>query len=74
VSFLIAPLSFARRVNDPHHSLASRMYVDVPHLDCLLVATPITVEGLDHLTLKPKQFDGVTAVYVDVVFATPHSA
>jgi hypothetical protein len=26
------------------------------------------VEGLDHLILKPKQLDGVTAVYVDVVF------
>jgi hypothetical protein len=23
------------------------MYVDVPHLDCLLVAALITVEGLD---------------------------
>jgi hypothetical protein len=43
------------------------MYVDVPHLDCLLVAAPIPVEGLDHLILKPKQLDGVTAVYVDVV-------
>ena len=44
------------------------MYVDVPHLDCLLVAAPITVEGLVHLILKPKQFDSVTTVYVDVVF------
>jgi hypothetical protein len=44
------------------------MYVDVPHLDCLLVAAPITLEGLDHLILKPKQLDGITAVYVDVVF------
>ena len=44
------------------------MYVDVPHLDCLLVATPIMLEGLDHLILKPKQLDGITAVYVDVVF------
>jgi hypothetical protein len=43
------------------------MYVDVPHLDCLLVAAPITLEGLDHLILKPKQLDGITAVYVDVV-------
>jgi hypothetical protein len=24
--------------------------------------------GLDHLILKPKQLDGITAVYVDVVF------
>jgi hypothetical protein len=34
------------------------MYVDVPHLDCLLVAPPITVEGLDHVILKPKKFSG----------------
>jgi hypothetical protein len=47
--------------------LARSVYVDVPHLDCLLVAAPITLEGLDHLILKPKQLDGITAVYVDVV-------
>jgi hypothetical protein len=41
--------------------------VDVPHLDCLLVAAPITLEGLDHLILKPKQLDGVVAVNVDEV-------
>jgi hypothetical protein len=38
------------------------MYVDVPHLDCLLVAAPIALEGLDHLILKPKQLDGEVAV------------
>jgi hypothetical protein len=43
------------------------MYVDVPHLDCLLVAAPITLEGLDHLILKPQQLDGVVAVNVDEV-------
>jgi hypothetical protein len=32
------------------------------------IAAPITLEGLDHLILKPKQLDGITAVYVDVVF------
>jgi hypothetical protein len=55
-------------IYDPDHSLRPGMYVDVPHLDCLLVAAPITVEGLDHLILKPKQLDGVTTVYVNVVF------
>ena len=44
------------------------MYVDVPDFDRLLVAAPTTVEGLDHLILKPKQLDGITAVYIDVVF------
>src|ERR1700730_7733101 len=43
------------------------MYVDVPHLDCLLVAAPITLEGLDQVILKPKQLDGVVAVNVDEV-------
>src|SRR3981189_1789507 len=43
------------------------MYVDVPHLDCLLVAAPITVEVLDHVILKPKKFDRVVAVNVDEV-------
>jgi len=65
-------LSGARRVHSSDRGLVDRksppMYVDVPHLDCLLVAAPITLEGLDHLILKPKQLDGITAVYVDVVF------
>jgi hypothetical protein len=41
------------------------MYVDVPDFDRLLVAPPITVEGLDHVILKPKKFDRVVAVNVD---------
>jgi hypothetical protein len=36
-------------------------------LHCLLVAALITVEGLDHVILKPKQLDGVVAVNVDEV-------
>ena len=62
---LSIPLSIVGWIYDPDHSLASGMYVDVPHLDCLLVAAPITLEGLDHLILKPKQLDGVVAVNVD---------
>jgi hypothetical protein len=30
------------------------MYVDVPHLDRLLVAAPITLEGLDHLIKRSR--------------------
>lgn len=66
VSFAATPVSIVGWIYDPDHSLRPGMYVDVPHLDCLLVAAPITVEGLDHLILKPKQLDGVTTVYVDV--------
>ena len=68
VCHLSIPLSIVGWIYDPDHSLPPGMYVDVPHLDCLLVAAPITLEGLDHLILKPKQLDGITAVYVDVVF------
>src|SRR4249920_3746847 len=67
-SFAATPVSILGWIYDPDHSLPPGMYVDVPHLDCLLVAAPVTVEGLDHLILKPKQLDGVTTVYVDVVF------
>ena len=68
VSFAHTRVSIVGWIYDPDHSLPPGMYVDVPHLDCLLVAAPITVEGLDHLILKPKQLDAITAVYVDVVF------
>src|ERR1700738_4662212 len=67
VSFAHTPVSILGRIYDPDHTLPPGMYVDVPPLDCLLVAAPITVEGLDHLILKPKQLDGVVAVNVDEV-------
>jgi hypothetical protein len=67
VSFLTAPLSIVGWIYDPDHSLASGMYVDVPHFDRLLIAPSITLKGLDHLTLKPKELDGVVAINVDVV-------
>jgi hypothetical protein len=54
-----APVSILGWIYDPDHSLPPGMYVDVPHLDCLLVAALITVEGLDQVILKPKKFDRV---------------
>jgi hypothetical protein len=67
VSFLTTPLSIAGWIDDPDHSpLTSGMDVNVPNFDCLLIAPSITVEGLDHLILKPKELDGVVAVSVDV--------
>jgi hypothetical protein len=68
VSFAHTRVSIVGWIYDPDHSLPPGMYVDVPHLDRLLIAAPITLEGLDHIILKPKQLDGITAVYVDVVF------
>src|ERR1700704_2907707 len=67
VSFAHTRVSIVGWIYDPDHSLPPGMYVDVPHLDCLLVAAPITLEGLDHLILKPKQLDGVVVVNVDEV-------
>jgi hypothetical protein len=67
VSFAHTRVSTLGWIYDPDHSLPPGMYVDVPHLDCLLVAAPITLEGLYHLILKPKQLDGVVAVNVDEV-------
>jgi hypothetical protein len=67
VSFAHTPVSILGWIYDPDHSQPPGMYVDVPHLDCLLVAAPITVEGLDHVILKPKKFDRVVAVNVDEV-------
>jgi hypothetical protein len=46
-------LSIVGWIYDPDHSLPPGMYVDVPHLDRLLVAAPIALEGLDHLISKP---------------------
>jgi hypothetical protein len=66
-SFAHTRISIVGWIYDPDHSLPPGMYVDVPHLDCLLVAALITVEGLDHLILKPQQLDGVVAVNVDEV-------
>jgi hypothetical protein len=65
-SFLTTPFSISgiENTNDP---LGPGMYVHMPDLHRLLVAPPITVEGLDHLILKPKQLDGITAIYVDEV-------
>src|SRR6478672_12480163 len=68
VSFAHTRVSIVGWIYDPDHSLPPGMYVDVPHLDCLLIAALITVERLDHIILKSKQLDGVTTVYVDVVF------
>jgi hypothetical protein len=51
---MFGPLSIVGWICDPDHSLPPGMYVDVPHLDCLLIAAPITLEGLDHLILKPR--------------------
>ena len=41
VSFAHTPVSILGWIYDPDHSLPPGMYVDVPHLDCLLVAALI---------------------------------
>jgi hypothetical protein len=50
---LTIPLLIAGRIDDPDYSLASRVYVDMPDFDRLLIASLVAVEGLDQLVLKP---------------------
>jgi hypothetical protein len=47
------PLLIAGWIDDSDHSLASRVDVDVPDFDRLLIASLVAVEGLDQLVLKP---------------------
>jgi hypothetical protein len=42
VSFAHTRVSIVGWIYYPDHSLRPGIYVDVPHLDCLLVAAPIT--------------------------------
>jgi hypothetical protein len=66
VSFLTIPLSLSG-IDDTNHPLGPGVYVHMPDLHrlAMLVAPPITVKGLDHLTLKPKKLDCIVAVNVD---------
>jgi hypothetical protein len=45
VSFLTAPVSIPRRIDDSNYSLAAGMDVDVPDFDDLLTAPSITLEA-----------------------------
>ena len=65
MSFLVTPLSLSG-IDDANHPLGAGMDVDVPNLHRLLVAPPVPVKGLDHVELKPKQLEGVVAVYADI--------
>jgi hypothetical protein len=58
VSFAHTRVSIVGWIYDPDHSLPAGMYVDVPHLDCLLVAAPVTVEGSRWPTSAPDRRDG----------------
>jgi hypothetical protein len=56
----------SRRIDDSDYSLPSRVDVDVPDFDRLLISPSIALEGLDQLVLKPQQLNRVVAVNVDV--------
>ena len=53
-------------VYDSDHPLGSGMDVEVLNLDPLRVPSSMPVEGLDHFELKPKELDGIIAVYADI--------
>ena len=53
VSLLVSPVRFAG-IDDPDHPLGPRVDVKVSNLYCLLMASPMPVERLDHFELKPE--------------------
>ena len=59
---------FSGRIDNSNHPLGAGMEVDVLNLNGLLVTSPMTVEGLDQIELKPQQPFRVIAVECDVVF------
>src|SRR5580700_8931559 len=46
---------FSGRIDNPNHPLGAGMEVDVLNLNGLLVTSPMTVEGLDQIELKPQK-------------------
>ena len=59
---------FSGRIDNSNHPLGAGMEVDVLNLNGLLVTSPMSVEGLDQIELKPQQPVRVIAVDSDVVF------
>ena len=58
---------FSGRIDNPNHPLGAGMEVDVLNLNGLLVTSPMSVEGLDQIELKPQQLVGVIAIHADVL-------
>ena len=52
---------FSGRIDNPNHPLGAGVEVDVLNLNGLLVTSPVSVEGLDQIELKPQQLVGVVA-------------
>ena len=50
---------FSGRIDNSDHPLGAGMEVDVLNLNGLLVTSPMSVEGLDQIELKPQQLVGV---------------
>ena len=60
-------MAFSRRIHNSHDPLGAGMEVYMPNLNGLLVTSPMPVEGLHQIELKPQQLAGVIAVYADVL-------
>ena len=58
---------FSGRIDNPNHPLGAGMEVDVLNLNGLLVTSPMSVEGLDQIELKPQQLVGIIAIHADVL-------
>src|ERR1700722_19535857 len=58
---------FSGRSDNPNHPLGAGMEVDMLDLNGLLVTSPVSVEGLDQIELKPQQLVGIIAIHADVL-------
>ena len=59
---------FYGRIHNSHHPLGAGMEMDVLNLNGLLVTSPMSVECLDQIELKPQQLVGVVAIHAYVLF------
>jgi hypothetical protein len=54
---------FCGRIDNSNHPLGAGMEVDVLNLNGLLVTSPMSVEGLDQIELKPPRPKGARQRY-----------
>ena len=60
-------MAFSGSIDNSNHPLGAGMEVDVSNLNGLLVTSPMSIEGLDQIELKPQQLVGIIALHADVL-------
>src|SRR6266478_6378679 len=66
--FLCPAVLLFRGINNSQHRLGAGINMHMLHSDRLLIVTPMLVERLDQLKLKPKQSSSTAAINTDVWF------